>query len=158
MRNYFAGFANDPVLKVDNVGKVGDDAPAPGEDVKQEGQGDVEVKDKAAVEGQSTVGTDENSDENGDAVLLEKPRWVFSSIDPSVHSINRLTERGAEKGHSTHQGWGRSVFNQTNIGTGNLGETAERWARACMGLSERYDAILNWNWKPKLKLQFSSVT
>ena len=35
---------------------------------------------------------------------------------------------------------------------GNLGETAERWDRACMGLSERYDAILNWNWNRKLKL------
>ena len=29
---------------------------------------------------------------------------------------------------------------------GNLGETAERWGGACMGLSEHYDAILSWNW------------
>ena len=32
-----------------------------------------------------------------------------------------------------------------------LGETAEKWVRAHMGLSERYCAILswNWNWSPK---------
>ena len=29
---------------------------------------------------------------------------------------------------------------------GNLGETAERWGGARTGLSERYDAILSWNW------------
>ena len=29
---------------------------------------------------------------------------------------------------------------------GNLGETAERRGGARMGLSERYDAILSWNW------------
>ena len=29
---------------------------------------------------------------------------------------------------------------------GNLGETAERRDGARMGLSERYDAILSWNW------------
>ena len=34
---------------------------------------------------------------------------------------------------------------------GNLGETAERWGRAHMGLSEHYDAIFSWNWRLKLK-------
>lgn len=64
VRNYLAGFANDPVLKIDNVGKVGSP--------HQEGQGDVKVKAEEA-----SGNGEENSDENGDAVLLEKPRSVL---------------------------------------------------------------------------------
>ena len=56
VRNYLEGFANDPVLKISNIGKVG------------EGEGDG----GKAVEG--AAGGHDNADENGDAVLLEKPR------------------------------------------------------------------------------------
>ena len=46
---------------------------------------------------------------------------------------------------------------------GNLGETAERWGRACMDLSECYDAILssnsNSNWTCKwCTIQFTKLT
>ena len=45
----------------------------------------------------------------------------FLNIDrPEHHSIDRLKERGVEKGsgrHSTLQGRERSVFKQANIGT-----------------------------------------
>ena len=44
----------------------------------------------------------------------------FNMDRPEHHSIDRLKERGVEKGsgrHSTLQGRERSVFNQTNIGT-----------------------------------------
>ena len=45
----------------------------------------------------------------------------FLNMDkPEHHSIDRLKERGVEKGsgrRSTLRGWGRSVFYQTNIGT-----------------------------------------
>ena len=50
--------------------------------------------------------------------------------------------------HSTLQGRERSVFNQANIGTVSRA-TLERLLRqggARMGLSERFDAILSWNW------------
>ena len=69
----------------------------------------------------------------------------FLNVDrPQYHSIDRLKERGVEKGscrHSTLQGRERSVFNQTNIGT--VWETAERRGGARMGLSERHDATLS---------------
>ena len=45
---------------------------------------------------------------------------VLSMDKPEHHSIDRLKERGVEKGsgrHSTLKGRERSVFNQTNIGT-----------------------------------------
>ena len=47
-------------------------------------------------------------------------RNFLSTDKPEHHSIDRLKERGVEKGsgrHSTLQGRERSVFNQTNIGT-----------------------------------------
>ncbi|XP_070203159.1 mitochondrial import receptor subunit TOM70-like isoform X2 [Littorina saxatilis] len=68
VRNYLAGFANDPVLKIDNVGKVGSP--------HQEGQGDVKVKAEEA-----SGNGEENSDENGDAVLLEKPSALDRAKD-----------------------------------------------------------------------------
>ena len=75
----------------------------------------------------------------------------FLNMDrPEHHSIDRLKERGVEKGSgrdSTLQGRERSVFNQTNnistVSWGNLGKTAKRRGGARMGLSERYDAILS---------------
>ena len=85
----------------------------------------------------------------GRAEVLRGLRNFLSTDKPEHHSIDRLKERGVEKGsgrHSTLQGRERSVFNQTNIGTvfeGNLGETAKRRGGARMGLSERYDAILS---------------
>ena len=81
--------------------------------------------------------------------MLRGLRNFLNTDKPEHHSIDRLKERGVEKGsgrHSILQGRERSVFNQTNIGTvfeGNLGETAERRDGARMGLSERYDAILS---------------
>ena len=72
MRNYLEGFANDPVLKIENIGKVGGDTSA-SEEVKQEGQGDVKVKEEGGAEEEARP-DDENSDENGDVVMLEKPR------------------------------------------------------------------------------------
>ena len=80
----------------------------------------------------------------------------FLNLDrPEHHSTDRLKERGVEKGsgrHSTLQGRGRSVFNQTNIGTvsrGTLGRLlrngAKRvWAFRALGCHLEL--------KPKLKL------
>jgi hypothetical protein len=71
VKNYLAGFCHDPILKSDNVGKVGDTG-AKGQVTEQEGQGDSKPEG-----GDSGGGGDENnSDENGDAVMLEKPRCV----------------------------------------------------------------------------------
>ena len=47
-------------------------------------------------------------------------RNFLSTDKPEHHSIDRLKERGVEKGsgrHSTLKGRERSVFNQANIGT-----------------------------------------
>ena len=56
----------------------------------------------------------------GRAEVLRGFRNFLSTDKPEHHSIDRLKERGVEKGsgrHSTLQGRERSVFNQTNIGT-----------------------------------------
>ena len=56
----------------------------------------------------------------GRAEVLKGLRNFLSTDKPEHHSIDRLKERGVEKGsgrHSTLQGRERSVFNQTNIGT-----------------------------------------
>ena len=55
-----------------------------------------------------------------DASKKRKNIWPHLMNKPEHHSIDRLKERGMEKGsgrHSTLQGRERSVFNQTNIGT-----------------------------------------
>ena len=84
----------------------------------------------------------------GRAEVLSDFRNFLNMDRPEHHSIDRLKERGMEKGsgrHSTLQGLERSVFNQADwhCFEGNLGETAERWSGAHMGLPERYDAILS---------------
>ena len=56
----------------------------------------------------------------GRAEVLRGLRNFLSTDKLEHHSIDRLKERGVEKGsgrHSTLQGRERSVFNQTNIGT-----------------------------------------
>ena len=56
----------------------------------------------------------------GRAEVLRGLRNFLNMNRPEHHSIDRLKERGVEKGsgrHSTLQGRERSVFNQTNIGT-----------------------------------------
>ena len=56
----------------------------------------------------------------GRAEVLRGLRNFLSADKPEHQSIDRLKERGVEKGsgqHSTLQGRERSVFNQTNIGT-----------------------------------------
>ena len=56
----------------------------------------------------------------GRAEVLRGLRNFLSTDKPEHHSIDRLKERGVEKGsgrHSTLQGRERSVFNQTNTGT-----------------------------------------
>ena len=56
----------------------------------------------------------------GRAEVLRGLRNFLSADKPEHHSIDRLKERGVEKGsggHSTLQGRERSVFNQANIGT-----------------------------------------
>ena len=56
----------------------------------------------------------------GRAEVLRGLRNFLSMDKPEHHSIDRLKERGVEKGsgrHSTLQGRERSVFNQANIGT-----------------------------------------
>ena len=56
----------------------------------------------------------------GRAEVLRGLRNFLSTDKPEHHSIDRLKERGVEKGsgrHSTLQGRERPVFNQTNIGT-----------------------------------------
>ena len=56
----------------------------------------------------------------GRAEVLRGLRNFLSTDKPEHHNIDRLKERGVEKGsgrHSTLKGRERSVFNQTNIGT-----------------------------------------
>ena len=56
----------------------------------------------------------------GRAEVLRGLRNFLNMDWPEHHSIDRLKERGVEKGsgrHSTLQGRERSVFNQANIGT-----------------------------------------
>ena len=56
----------------------------------------------------------------GRAEVLRGLRNFLNTDKPEHHSIDRLKERGVEKGsgrHSTLQGQERSVFNQANIGT-----------------------------------------
>ena len=70
----------------------------------------------------------------GRAEVLRGLRNFLSTDKPEHHSIDRLKERGVEKGsgrHSTLQGRERSVFNQTNIGTvsrATLGRLLRDWA------------------------------
>ncbi|XP_076438657.1 mitochondrial import receptor subunit TOM70-like [Babylonia areolata] len=92
VRNYLAGFANDPVMKLPNVGKVGEEeeeegakTPTPTQQGPQEGQGDVQKEgDGGGAEGEGEVkgeGGDDNSDENGDAVMVEKPSALDRAKD-----------------------------------------------------------------------------
>ena len=56
----------------------------------------------------------------GRAEVLRGLRNFLNMDRPEHHNIDRLKEKGVEKGsgqHSTLQGRERSVFNQTNIGT-----------------------------------------
>ena len=56
----------------------------------------------------------------GRAEVLRGLRYFLNTDKPEHHSIDRLKERGVEKGsdrHSTLQGRERSVFNQANVGT-----------------------------------------
>ena len=56
----------------------------------------------------------------GRAEVLRGLRNFLNTDKPEHHSIDRLKERGVEKGsgrHSTLQGRQRSMFNQANIGT-----------------------------------------
>ena len=56
----------------------------------------------------------------GRAEVLRGLRNFLNTDRPEHHSIDRLKERGVEKGsgrHSTLQGRQRSVFNQANIDT-----------------------------------------
>ena len=56
----------------------------------------------------------------GRAEVLRGLRNFLNTDKPEHHRIDRLKERGVEKGsgrHSTLQGREQSVFNQTNIGT-----------------------------------------
>ena len=56
----------------------------------------------------------------GRAEVLRGLRNFLNTDKPEHHSIDRLKERGVEKGsgrHSTLQGRERSVFNQADIGT-----------------------------------------
>ena len=61
------------------------------------------------------------------------------------HGIDRLKDRGVEKGrgrHSTLRGGKQSVFNQTNIGT----VARATLVRLLSDVSELCDAILSRNW------------
>ena len=80
------------------------------------------------------------------AEVLRGLRNFLNKDKPEHHSIDRLKERGVEKGsgrHSTLQCRERSVFNQTNIGTVSraalgrlLSDGAERvWAFTALGCS-----------------------
>ena len=58
--------------------------------------------------------------QHGRAEVLRGLRNFLNTDKPEHHSIDRLKERGVEKGsgrHSTLQGRERSVFNQTYMGT-----------------------------------------
>ena len=88
----------------------------------------------------------------GRAEVLQSLRNFLHTDKQEHHSIDCLKERGVEKGGGRHFHPPRLRTICVQLGKywhcfeGNLGETAERRGRAHMGLSERYDAILNWNW------------
>ena len=66
----------------------------------------------------------------GRAEVLRGLRNFLNTDKPEHHSIDRLKERGVEKGsgrHSTLQGRERSVFNQTNIGTVSRATLGRLW-------------------------------
>ena len=71
---------------------------------------------------------------------------------PEYHSTDRLKERGAEKGSGRHfilRGRERSVLSRQTLALFRGQPWGDKWERpggARMGLSERYDAILSWNW------------
>ena len=86
----------------------------------------------------------------GGAEVLRGLRNFLNMDRPEHHSIDRLKERGVEKGsgrHSTLQGRERSVFNQANISTvlratlGRLLRDGVECVRAFP--ADIYDAILN---------------
>ena len=79
------------------------------------GVGGNEWADRLASTADNTSGL-----QLGRAEVLRGLRNFLSTNKPEHHSIDRLMERGVEKGsgrHSTLQGREWSVFNQTNIGT-----------------------------------------
>ena len=81
--------------------------------------------------------------------MLRGLRNFLNTDKPEHHSIDRLKEREVEKGSGPifHPPRSRTICVQPgrywHCFEDNLGETAERWGGALVGLSERYDAILS---------------
>ena len=85
----------------------------------------------------------------GRAEVLRGLRNFFNMDRPEHHNIDRLRERGVERGssrHSTVTRW-RTIRVQPEIYChcfeGKRGETAERRGGVRMGISEHCDAILS---------------
>ena len=81
---------------------------------------------------------------------VEKLETLPVGTKPRTSRINRLEERGVERGsarRSSLKGQERAIVNPTNTGTvsgkGNVGETSERRGGAHMGFFELIDTILN---------------
>ena len=85
----------------------------------------------------------------GISEVLSSLRHYLRAQSQGHHTIDRLEERGVERGSA-----GRSSFERTREGhrqsdehwnrfKGNVGETSDRRGAAHMGFSERIDTILN---------------
>ena len=84
----------------------------------------------------------------GRSEVLKGLRHYLRVQSQGHHTIDRLEERGVERGsarRSSSKGRERAIVNQTNIGTDSnfVGETSGRRRGAHMGFSERINTILN---------------
>ena len=78
--------------------------------------------------------------------VLRSLRQYLRAQSQGHHTINRLEERGVERGNaqqSSLRGLERAIVNQTNIGTILGKQTLERRGGAHMGLPRHIDTILN---------------
>ena len=80
----------------------------------------------------------------------------------SQHWWSEGKRSGERKWPTFHPPRSRTIYVQPgkywHCFEGNLGETAERRDGARMGLSERYDAILSWNWNWSSRMNFVLMT
>ena len=86
----------------------------------------------------------------GRSEVLRSLRHYLQTQSQGHHTIDRLEERGVERGNarrSSLKGRERAIINQTNIGTvskATLGKLLrDGMERIIMGFSERVDTILN---------------
>ena len=70
----------------------------------------------------------------------------FLNMDRPEHWSPEGNRSGGRKRSTFHHPKSGNDLWSTRETLALLGETAEWWDGACMGLSEHYDAMLKWNW------------